>query len=88
LIKGFLELVSTLEKLSPNKDDFLIGVEACGPYGVTLSYFLRRREEEIVILPIFLKYLHPITYKAKSLLEIIPYLTLQERLSGLTFWTA
>jgi transposase len=38
--KGFLEFVSALEKLSANKDDFLIGVEACGPYGVTLSYFL------------------------------------------------
>ena len=38
--KGFLELVSALEKLSTTKDDILIGVEACGPYGVTLSYFL------------------------------------------------
>ena len=26
--------------LSTNKDDFLIGMEACGPYGATLSYFL------------------------------------------------
>lgn len=37
---GFLKLFSALEKLSNNKDDFVIGVEACGPYGVTLSYFL------------------------------------------------
>jgi len=37
---GFLKLVSVLERLSPDKDDFLIGVEACGPYGVTLSSFL------------------------------------------------
>ena len=37
---GFLKLVSALERLSTNKDDFIIGVEACGPYGVTLSYFL------------------------------------------------
>jgi len=38
--KGFLEFVSALEKLSTDKDDFLIGVEACGPYGATFSYFL------------------------------------------------
>ena len=38
--EGFLEFASALEKISPNKDDFLIGVEACGPYSTTLSYFL------------------------------------------------
>lgn len=38
--KGFLDLVSNLDKLSVDKGDFVIGVEACGPYGNTLSYFL------------------------------------------------
>jgi len=37
--KGFLNLVSNLEKFSTNKDDFLIGVEACGPYSATFVYF-------------------------------------------------
>jgi transposase len=35
-----MELASALEKLSPHRDDFVIGVEACGPYSATLSYFL------------------------------------------------
>ena len=29
-----------MEKLSPEKDDFLVGVEASGNYGITLAYFL------------------------------------------------
>lgn len=45
---GFLKLVSTLEKLSTNKDDFLTGVEACGPYGVTLNHFLLSLGYELV----------------------------------------
>lgn len=36
---GFMELVHSLEKLSEDKDDFLIGIEACS-YGLNLSYFL------------------------------------------------
>lgn len=38
--QGFEKFLNTLEKLSPNKDDFLIGIEATGNYGVTLAYFL------------------------------------------------
>lgn len=37
---GFEKFRGTLEKLSPNKEDFLIGIEATGNYGVTLAYFL------------------------------------------------
>jgi transposase len=36
---GFTELIATLEKLSLEKSDFLIGVEACS-YALNLSYFL------------------------------------------------
>jgi transposase len=36
---GFRDLVATLEKISPERSDFLIGVEAC-PYALNLSYFL------------------------------------------------
>ena len=36
---GFMELVAIVEKLSPEKSDFLIGVEACS-YALNLSYFL------------------------------------------------
>jgi transposase len=46
--QGFLELVSVLEKVSTNKNDFLIGIEACGPYSTTLSYFLLSLEYELV----------------------------------------
>jgi transposase len=46
--KGFLKLGFALEKLSAHKGDFLIGVEACGPYGVTLSYFLLSLGYELV----------------------------------------
>ena len=38
--QGFEKFLGTLEKLSPNKEDFLIGIEATGSYGVTLAYFL------------------------------------------------
>ena len=46
--EGFLKFVSTLEKLSSSKDDFLIGVEACGPYSATLSYFLLSQGYKLV----------------------------------------
>jgi len=36
---GFMELITAMEKLSPEKSDFLIGVEACS-YALNLSYFL------------------------------------------------
>lgn len=36
---GFIELVSSMEKLSGDKNDFLVGIEACF-YGLNLSYFL------------------------------------------------
>lgn len=36
---GFTEFISSLQKLSVDKSDFLIGIEAC-PYGINLSYFL------------------------------------------------
>jgi len=31
--------LGTLRKLSKNKEDFVIGIEATGSYGVTLAYF-------------------------------------------------
>jgi len=37
--EGFAELVSTLERISTDKAEFLVGIEAC-PYGLNLSYFL------------------------------------------------
>jgi transposase len=36
---GFAQLVSHLERLSADRNDFLIGVESC-PYGLNVSYFL------------------------------------------------
>ena len=36
---GFIELIAILEKLSSERSDFLIGVEACS-YALNLSYFL------------------------------------------------
>ncbi|MCK4960971.1 MAG: IS110 family transposase [Anaerolineales bacterium] len=38
--QGFEKFLVTLEKLSPEKDDFLIGIEASGNYGITLAHFL------------------------------------------------
>jgi len=38
--QGFEKFLGTLEKLSQNKEDFVIGIEATGNYGVTLAYFL------------------------------------------------
>ena len=38
--QGFDKFLGTLEKLSPNKEDFLIGIEATANYGVTLGYYL------------------------------------------------
>jgi transposase len=37
--EGFAQVVSSLERLSADKDDLLIGVESC-PYGLNVSYFL------------------------------------------------
>jgi len=37
--EGFAQLVSSLERLSTDKDDLIIGVESC-PYGLNVSYFL------------------------------------------------
>lgn len=38
--QGFEKFLGTLKKLSQNKEEFLIGIEATGSYGVTLAYFL------------------------------------------------
>ena len=46
--QGFEKFVGTLEKLSPNKEDFLIGIEATGNYGVTLAYFLLAQGYKLV----------------------------------------
>ena len=37
--EGFVELISSLERLSADKSAFLVGIEAC-PYGLNMSYFL------------------------------------------------
>jgi len=37
--EGFAQLVFSLERLSVDRDDLLIGVESC-PYGLNVSYFL------------------------------------------------
>jgi len=46
--QGFEKLLVTLEKLSQNKEDFIIGVEATGNYGVTLVYFLLSHGYKVV----------------------------------------
>ena len=46
--QGFDKFLGTLEKLSPNKEDFLIGIEATGNYGVTLAYFLLSHNYAVV----------------------------------------
>jgi len=46
--QGFEKLINTLEKLSTNKEDFLIGIEATGSYGDTLSYYLLSRSYKVV----------------------------------------
>jgi len=38
--QGFEKLLGILEKFSQNKEDFVIGIEATGNYGITLAYFL------------------------------------------------
>jgi len=38
--QGFDKFISTLEKLSQDREDFLIGIEATGNYGLTLACFL------------------------------------------------
>lgn len=45
--EGFGELISALEKLSHEKSDFLIGVEACS-YALNLSYFMMAIGFELV----------------------------------------
>ena len=47
-LQGFEKFLATLEKLSTNKEDFLIGIEATGNYGVTLAYFLLRHDYKIM----------------------------------------
>ncbi|PIW40663.1 MAG: hypothetical protein COW22_00530 [Chloroflexi bacterium CG15_BIG_FIL_POST_REV_8_21_14_020_46_15] len=46
--QGFEKLINTLEKLSTNEEDFLIGIEATGSYGDTLSYYLLSRGYKVV----------------------------------------
>ena len=46
--QGFEKFLGTLDKLSPNKEEFLIGIEATGSYGVTLAYFLLSRGYRVV----------------------------------------
>ena len=38
--QGFEKFLGTLEKFSQSKEDFVIGIEATGNYGITLAYFL------------------------------------------------
>ena len=45
--KGFKELISSLEKFSIDKNDFLISIEACS-YGLNLIYFLLQVEFNLV----------------------------------------
>jgi len=46
--QGFEKLTGTLERLSPNKEDFLIGIEATGSYGETLAYYLLSHNYKVV----------------------------------------
>ena len=46
--QGFEKFLSTLEKLSQNKEDFIIGIEATGNYGITLAYFLLAQGYKVV----------------------------------------
>lgn len=46
--QGFKKLINTLEKLSTNKEDFVIGIEATGSYGDTLSYYLLPHSYKVV----------------------------------------
>jgi len=46
--QGFEKFLGTLEKLSQNKEDFVIGIEATGNYGVTLAYFLLSHGYKVV----------------------------------------
>jgi len=46
--QGFEKFLDTLGNFSSNKDDFLIGVEATGNYGVTLVYFLLSHGYKVV----------------------------------------
>ena len=46
--QGFERFSTTLGKLSPNKEDFLIGIEATGNYGITLAYFLLAQGYKVV----------------------------------------
>jgi len=46
--QGFHKLLGILEKFSSNKDDFLIGIEATGNYGLTLARFLLSHGYKVV----------------------------------------
>jgi transposase len=46
--QGFDKFLGTLEKFSSNKEDFVIGIEATGSYGVTLAYFLLSHGYKVV----------------------------------------
>jgi transposase len=46
--QGFEKFSGTLEKFSQNKEDFVIGIEATGNYGVTLAYFLLSHGYKVV----------------------------------------
>jgi transposase len=49
---GFMELIATLDELSSDKSDFLIGVEACS-YALNLSYFLMAMGFDLVEVNLF-----------------------------------
>jgi transposase len=46
--QGFEKFEQNLRKLSDNKEDFVIGFEATGNYGITLAYFLLSQGYEMV----------------------------------------
>ena len=49
-LQGFEKFLSILDKLSSEKQDFLIGIEATGNCGVTLAYFLLSHGYSVVEL--------------------------------------
>ena len=48
--KGFDKLLSTLDSVTLNKDDFLIGIEATGIYGENLLEFLKSKGYSVKLL--------------------------------------
>lgn len=48
--QGFDKFLITLEKVSPEKSEFLVGVEASGNYAATLAYFLLSKGYMVVEL--------------------------------------